>query len=110
MEKLETVLVTGYTKAPQGTAMFEIYKHAGIILEIEMRTHIIVDVEFTFVADLTKKFFAKLIMGYCIKDGLQPLIDRIERHYFAPSQQAIIVALQAAVQRYWDCLNKLNLL
>jgi hypothetical protein len=108
MEISDTVLVTGYTKAPQGTAMYEIYKHAGIILEIDWKTHVIVGVEFTFIADLTKKFFERLIKGYCLQDGLQPLIERIEGHYFAPSQQAIIVALQAAVQRYWDCLAKLN--
>jgi hypothetical protein len=43
-----------------------------------------------------------------LQDGLQPLIERIESHYFAPSQQAIIVALQSAVQRYLDCLGKVN--
>ncbi|RNB87671.1 DUF3870 domain-containing protein [Brevibacillus fluminis] len=106
MEVLQTVLVTGYSKAPQGTSMYEVYKHAGIVLEVHMETHRIVGVEFTFVAGLTKDFFERLVVGYELDKGLEPLIKRIQDHYFAPSQQAIIVALQSAVQRYWDFLDK----
>jgi len=53
MEELNTVLVTGYSKAPQGTSMYEVYKHAGIVLEVDLISHKIVGVEFTFVAALT---------------------------------------------------------
>lgn len=105
MEKLNSVLVTGYAKAPQGTSMYEIYRHAGIVLEIDIETHKILDVEFTMVADLTKNFFKKLVVGYSLEDGLDSLIERIKQYYFAPSQQAIIVALQSANQRYWEYRN-----
>lgn len=106
MEQLETVLVTGYSKAPQGTSMYEIYKHSGIVLEINFETHIIVGVEFTFVADLTKQYFKKLFIGYNLEQGVEPLIKRIKDHYFAPSQTSVIVALQSAVQRYWDYMDR----
>src|SRR5690625_2705129 len=111
MKKMTSVLVTGYSKAPQGTSMYEMYRHAGIVLEIELETHKIIDVEFTMIAELTKNFFKKLVVGYCLEDGLDNLIDRIKAYYFAPSQQAIIVALQAANQRYWEFLkiNKNNI-
>lgn len=105
MEKLTSVLVTGYAKAPQGTSMYEMYRHAGIVIEVELGTHIIIDVEFTMVAELTKKYFKKLVIGYCLEDGIDDLIVRIKKYYFAPSQQAIIVALQAANQRYWEYLK-----
>lgn len=105
MEKLNSVLVTGYSKAPQGTSMYEMYRHAGIVIEVELETHNILDVEFTMVADLTKDFFKKLVVGYCLEDGLEELINRIKKYYFAPSQQSIIVALQAANQRYWEYLK-----
>lgn len=106
MEKLQTALVTGYSKTPQGTSMYELYKHAGIVLEIDLNTNTVVNVEFTFVAELTKDFFKRLVVGYNLEKGLEPLIERINKHYFAPSQQAIIVALQIAVQRYWDSVKK----
>ncbi|MEX2460775.1 MAG: DUF3870 domain-containing protein [Paenibacillaceae bacterium] len=103
MEKLNSALVTGYSKAPQGTSMYEVYKHAGIVLEIDLETNQIVNAEFTFIAQLTRDYFKRLMVGYNLSDGLDPLILRIQEHYFAPSQQSIIVALQSAVQRYWDC-------
>nr|WP_283175785.1 DUF3870 domain-containing protein [Lysinibacillus sp. Bpr_S20] len=102
VNEANTVLVTGYAKAPQGTSMYEIYKYAGIVLEIDREKHIIVEAEFTVVTDLTQAFFRRLLIGYCLAGGLDDLIEKIRRNYFAPSQQAIIVALQAAVQRYWD--------
>jgi len=105
VNEANTVLVTGYAKAPQGTSMYEIYKYAGIVLEIDRETHVIVEAEFTVVTGLTQSFFKKLLVGYCLVGGLEDLIEKIRRKYFAPSQQAIIVALQAAVQRYWDNVN-----
>ncbi|CAM3469728.1 hypothetical protein GCM10009865_13600 [Aeromicrobium ponti] len=102
---LESVVVTGYAKAPQGTAMHEVYKHAGIVLEINFTSHEIIRADFTFITDLTKEFFERILIGYSLKDGVEPLLEMIKRHYFAPSQQAIIVALQAAIQRYWDNIS-----
>lgn len=102
MEELRTALVTGYAKAPQGTSMYEVYKHAGIALEVDLSSHIIVAAEFTFITELSKDFFQRLLIGYDLTNGLEPLVHRIQEHYFAPSQHAIIVALQSAVQRYWD--------
>jgi len=106
VEEINTVLVTGYAKAPQGTSMYEIYKYAGIVLEIDRERHVIVEAEFTVVTDLTQSFFKRLLVGYCLEGGVDDLIEKIRRNYFAPSQQAIIVALQAAVQRYWDNVNE----
>lgn len=105
MEKqheLTTVLVTAYAKAPQGSAMYEVYKHAGIILEIDIHTHRIVNAEFTFIADLTKDFFRRLMIGYDLSEGIDELVQRVEDHYFAPSMNAVIVALKAAYNRYFE--------
>lgn len=106
MEQLHTVLVTGYSKAPQHTSMYELYKHAGIVLEIDPRSHVIVNADFTVIADLTKVFFRRLVIGYDLTNGLTDLVERIRQHYFAPSEQAIVVALQVAVQRYWDRIGQ----
>lgn len=99
---LDTVLVTGYSKAPQGTSMYENYKHAGIILEININTNKIENASFTFVSSLTTDFFERLIVGYDLSTGLENLIIKIQNHYLAPSQQSVIVALKVATQRYWD--------
>lgn len=92
--------MTGYAKAPQGTAMYELYKHSGIVLEINRLTGEIVDAEFTLITGLAQSFFRKLLIGYDLTQGTDQLIHRIEKHYFAPSTNSVIFALKSAYQRY----------
>ncbi|MGG1678528.1 DUF3870 domain-containing protein [Neobacillus sp. NRS-1170] len=106
--ELNTVLVTAYAKAPQGSAMYEAYKHTGIILEINPTTNVIINVEFTFLADLTKDFFSRMMVGYDLSNGIDELINRVEKHYFAPSTNSVIVALKAAYKRYIERLNQVK--
>lgn len=105
---MNTVLVTGYAKAPTGSAMFEVYKHAGIVLEIDPSDHSIVNVEFTFITDLAKDFIKRLFVGYKLSNGIDDLVRRIEAHYFAPSTNSVIVALKAAYKRYFEKINQLE--
>lgn len=102
-----TVLVTGYAPAPKGTSMYELYKYAGIVLEIDFDNDIIVDAEFTFVTDLAKKFFKNLIIGYNINNGLDNLTELVKKRYWAPSTEAFTACLKVAIRRYFD--TKLNL-
>lgn len=108
MKPLKTILVTAYAKAPQGSSMYEIYKHAGVVLEIDKATHVIVDAEVTFITNLAQKYFEKLVIGYDLTADLKPLIDQIETHYFAPSSNSVIVALKAAQKRYIEKTNSIH--
>jgi hypothetical protein len=105
MTNYNTVLVTGYAKAPQGTSMYEEYKYSGIVLEVQKDTNIIVDAEYTFVTGLAKDYFKRLMVGYDLSSGIDDLINRIESHYFAPSTNSIVVALKAAYQRFLEKNN-----
>lgn len=99
---METVLVAGYSKAPQGTPMQEVYRHIGVILEINIRTNIIENASFTFISELTTDFCRRLIINYDLTNGHDEIINRIKKHYLVPSQQALIVAFKSALQRYWN--------
>lgn len=106
MNNVQTILVTAYAKAPQGTSMYESYKHIGIVLEIDPSTHTILEIEFTFITNLAQRFFNKLLTGTDFSASLQPVIDNIQEHYFAPSTGAIIVALKNAQKRYLEKINE----
>lgn len=82
--------------------MFEQYRYAGVVLEIDPSTQTIVDAEFTFVTGLAQRFFRQVVVGYDLSRGLEPLFQEIGERYLAPSQSAIISALRAAVQRYHE--------
>ena len=98
--------MTAYAKAPQGTAMYETYKHAGIVLEIDKLTHKIVDAEFTFITELAQNFFQRMLLDFDFTSDLDVLIERIEDHYMAPSSGAVIVALKSAQKRYLEKIAK----
>ncbi|CAM3245656.1 DUF3870 domain-containing protein [Sporolactobacillus spathodeae] len=106
MADLDTVLVTGYAKAPQGTSMYEQYKYSGIVLEIDRKTQCIIDAEFTLITGVAQLFFRKMLVGYDLNNGLDPLIKRVENHYFAPSTHSLIVALKIACQRYFEQMER----
>lgn len=102
IKRPKTVLVTGYAKAPEGTSMHQVYRHAGVVLEIDPERNVVVDAEFTLITDLAKRFFKDMLVGYDLNQGLGPLFEIIEEHYLAPSQQAMMAAIRAALQRYYD--------
>ncbi|MEW6242925.1 MAG: DUF3870 domain-containing protein [Bacillota bacterium] len=106
MSERETVLVTGYSKAPQGTVMHEVYRLCGVVLEIDPETNVIVDAELTFITDLAQRFFHKLIVGYNLSDGIDGLVERIRKRYLAPSDEAMIAALKTAIQRFMETYGR----
>ncbi|MBN8251556.1 DUF3870 domain-containing protein [Priestia flexa] len=105
---MSTLLITAYAKAPQNTSMYENNKYAGIVLEIHKESHIIINAEFTFLTKLAQDFFKRMIVGYDFSKDINPLIEEITTVFLAPSQQAVIVALKIAHQRYEDSLREIN--
>lgn len=106
MQKLNTILVTAYAKAPQGTSMYEVYKHAGIVLEIDQQTHRIRDAEFTFITGLAQDFFKRMLIDFDFTSDINILIERIEEYYLAPSSGSVIVGLKSAQKRYLEKIAK----
>lgn len=106
MENINSILVTAYAKAPQGTSMYESYKYIGIVLEVNKETHRIIETEFTFITHLAQRFFNSLLIGINLTEPLEPVIENIQSHYFAPSSGSIVVALRNAQKRYLEKINE----
>ena len=106
LQKLTSILVTAYAKAPQGTSMYEMYKHAGIVLEIDKETHQIIDAEFTFITGLAQDFFKRMLIGFDLTANIDELIARVDDHYYAPSSGSVVVALKSAQKRYLEKIQK----
>lgn len=106
--KNNTVLVTAYSKAPRETAMYENNKLMGVVVEVDLETHEIVDVEVTVMTILAKDFFKKLLIGINLVEELDEATDLLKNHYFTASTTALIVALKNVRQRYLDTRSKLE--
>lgn len=102
LQSNQTVLVTGYAKAPKGTVMQEIYSFCGVIFEIDPATNIIVDAEIALITDVAKRFFKTLLVGRNLDSDLDLIIAQIKKRYLAPSRDAMIIAIKTATQRYWE--------
>jgi hypothetical protein len=90
--------------------MYEEYKVAGVVMEINPEENRLVAVEFTFVTELAKDYVSRLVKDYDLNQGIEPLIERIQTHYFTPSTDSVAVALRVAFQRYQQAaLPKLRL-
>lgn len=102
MRELNTLFVSGYTQAPKGTKMHEAGSTVGVMLEIDKKTHRIIDAECTFVTSLARDYFKKLMLGFNFEEDLDEIIHTIENHLFIPSVNSIIVAIRITHQRYID--------
>jgi hypothetical protein len=100
MNNRQTVLVTGYAQAPKGTPMFEVYKWAGIMLEVDVQTNRIVAADSTLIAELSRDFLRRLVVGYDLGAGVEPLLQLMIARLQTPSREALIVAMRSAAQRY----------
>src|SRR5690606_24054955 len=94
------VLVSGYAKAPEGTPLNNTYGLIGVVLAVDPVTHTIVDAEFLLLTALAQQFLKDLAVGYNLSEGIDPLLQRIEKHYWAPSQRALVMSLRTAYNRY----------
>ncbi|WP_404331768.1 DUF3870 domain-containing protein [Mesobacillus maritimus] len=99
---METVFLTAYAKAPQNTSLYENNKQMGVMLEINKQSHVIVNAEATFITDLAKDYFKRMIVGTDFSKEISLLIKNVETDFMIPSQQALIVALKVAHQKYHD--------
>lgn len=100
MSTQKTVLVSGYAQAPKGTGMSETMTWIGVVLEVDCTTHAIVAADATFVTELARDFFRRVVVGYKLTDGLEGLVALVEKKIHTPSKNSLQVALQAAFQRY----------
>ncbi|ETI65862.1 DUF3870 domain-containing protein [Neobacillus vireti] len=99
---LSTVFISAYAKAPQNTPMYENNKQIGVMLEIHKQNHIVVNVDATFITALAKDYIKRLIVGTDFSKDISPLITDVENDCIIQSQQALVVALKVAHQKYHD--------
>jgi hypothetical protein len=108
MMKTDNVLVTGFAQLPKGTTLSEQYKSIAVVLVINTQTEEIEDAEFTLLTDLMNYYLSNLLKGYCLKNGIEPLMNLFRAKCLAPSQGAIIQAIRSAWDRYQESKTRLK--
>lgn len=100
-----SIVITGFAQLPQGTTLYEAYKIIGVVWVVDTDTSRVIDVSFTFVAELTNRFLSHLVRGYDLGQGLEPLLATIRRRCKMTSAGAVIQAIRSCYDRYLDAMQ-----
>jgi hypothetical protein len=96
----ETVFFSGYAKLPSGITATEMYRIIGIMIVVDMETETITEADCTLITETGRNFVKKIIEGFCLAKGIEPLLDMIDLRYQGNAKRAIISALKIIYDKY----------
>ena len=106
---MDLVLFSGYARMPSNTTAQRIYEELALVAVIDMETGVIHNVECTMVTGLAKEFVSNLMIGYDMKQGIEPLVARMERQYQGHLKKALVSAIKMVGTQYPDmCRSESN--
>ncbi len=93
-------LVAGGAQTPRNTNLNDIYQTVSVQLIVSKKTKKVVDAHINVISPLTAKYFKDAVIGYCMDDPVEPLLEYLKGHLLTPATGSTIQALRAAVIRY----------
>ncbi|NDI36896.1 DUF3870 domain-containing protein [Chengkuizengella sediminis] len=96
----KTVMLAGHAKLPQGMAASELHQTLTVTIEADKKYWVIIDASCTLATGHAQHFFGQLLKGYSLLEGTEPIIHRIEEHYYGKAQSALISAVKDAHKQY----------
>lgn len=96
----KTVFLAGHGALPQGMAAKGPYEYLAVVVEIDRKYGVIVDVQCTLVTDLANNIVRRVLKGYCLRDGIDGVINEIIDVYNGAARNAIIACLKDIGREY----------
>lgn len=90
----KTMFFSGKARPIEGITAEKLYGMVTVGLEIDMETGVIVDADCTLSTDVARNFFARIVTGYNLSLGLEPLLEKIRLRYHGEVVKAIGAALK----------------
>lgn len=97
---VNTYFIAGHAKLPQGMAARNLYDSITITLELDLKYGVIVDSSCTLATDHGRDFIRQILKGHSLNDGMDGLIEKIQRYYRGKAGQAIQAALKDVYQQF----------
>lgn len=98
------VLFSGYAKLPAGITASELYKTIAITVLVDIKTGLIIEADCTLATHLASNHIARIINGYNLNDGPEPLCQVIDRIYQGNAKKAIATAIRIIHDKYRNYL------
>lgn len=99
-QKNNMILFTGYAKLPSNITAGELYKVVGVVVVVDMVRDVITEVDCTLATELARRYASEAMLGYDLKNGIEPLLHYIDQIYQGSAKKAIITALRVIYDKY----------
>jgi hypothetical protein len=97
---LNTQFIAGHARLPTGIAAKNMYDTLTITAEIDKKYGVIVDASCTLATEHGRDYVSRLLKGYSLKDGMEPIIEQINDGYLGKANSALIAALKDLYKQY----------
>ena len=95
-----TVFLSGKARLSEGITAEKIYGVLTVVCEVDLETGKIIDTDCTLSTDVAKNFFKRLVNGYSLKNGIDPLLEKLKQRYYGDVDRALGAALKNIYHDY----------
>lgn len=96
----EYFLVAGGAQTPRNTNLNDVYQIVSVQLLVNKKTKVVEEANVNVISPLTAKFFQEAVVGYCMDDPIDPVLEYLKENMLTPATGSTIQALRSAVLRY----------
>ena len=97
---MDLCLFSGYARLPSNTTAQKIYEELVLVMVIDMDTGVVHNAECTMVTGVAKDFVSSLIIGYDMKQGIEPLVKTFEHRYQGHLKKALSSSIKMIGAQY----------
>ena len=101
MDLKNKVLVAGYSKVNEKSAILKMFSNFCLVFIIDKETHIISGVDATVTLKGAREFIENMFINEVISNEIK-IKKKIDVHYHGPLRKAIFVAYKNALRKYLD--------
>jgi len=104
MERI--AIFTGRARLGEGLTAEKLFGVLTVGLEVDMETGCILDADCTLSTEIARNFFKKIVLGYSLKNGIDPLLKKFQIRYYGEVSKALGAALKNIYREYRIIKNK----
>lgn len=94
------ILVGGVAQPPKDTGVANHFGQLNISLYVNHKTHIVEDAFFNMISPLTQEYLRHIVIGYCMLDPIEPILDELRKSALISSSNTVGQAMKCAIKKY----------
>mgnify|MGYP000861809694 FL=1 len=91
----QTVFFSGKARPIEGITVEKLYGILTVGVEVDMETGVILAGDCTLSTDVANSFFSRIVTGYNLSKGIDPLLETIRHRYHGEVVKALGAALRS---------------